>query len=98
MDPVERRPRDPQADDVQPDQVLFRAFSPGGTSLAPDKDFIAADTASQVVFHGGLGTWSRIDLGKKLVDKTAFVRPEIDEMRESLAGGADKAISRRCSS
>jgi zinc protease len=72
------------------DQVLFRAFSPGGTSLAADKDFIAADTASQVVFNGGLGTWSRIDLGKKLADKTAFVRPEIDEMRESLAGGADK--------
>ena len=72
------------------DQVLFRAFSPGGTSLASDKDFIAADTASQVVFQGGVGSWSRIDLGKKLAGQTAFVRPEIDEMREALAGGADK--------
>jgi zinc protease len=72
------------------DQILFRAFSPGGTSLAPDPDFIAADTASQVVSQGGLGRWTRIDLGKKLAGKTASVRPEIDEMREGLIGGSDK--------
>jgi zinc protease len=71
------------------DQILFRAFSPGGTSLAPDRDFIAADTATQVVGQGGLGGWSRIDLGKKLAGKNAFVRPEIDEMREGLVGGSD---------
>jgi zinc protease len=72
------------------DQILFRAFSPGGTSLASDRDFIAADTASQVISQGGLGRWTRIDLGKKLAGKTASVRPEIDEMREGLIGGSDK--------
>jgi zinc protease len=72
------------------DQILFRAFSPGGTSLASDRDFIAADTASQVISQGGLGGWTRIDLGKKLAGRTASVRPEIDEMREGLIGGSDK--------
>ena len=72
------------------DQILFRAFSPGGTSLAADRDFIAADTAGQVVSQGGLGGWTRIDLGKKLAGHTASVRPEIDEMREGLIGGSDK--------
>jgi zinc protease len=72
------------------DQILFRAFSPGGTSLASDRDFVAADTASQVISQGGLGRWTRIDLGKKLAGKTASVRPEIDEMREGLIGGSDK--------
>jgi zinc protease len=72
------------------DQILLRAFSPGGTSLAPDRDFIAADTASQVVSQGGLGGWTRIDLGKKLAGHTASVRAEIDEMKEGLIGGSDK--------
>jgi zinc protease len=72
------------------DQILFRAFSPGGTSLAPDRDFIAADTASQVIAQGGLGGWTRIDLGKKLAGRSASVRPDIDEMREGLIGGSDQ--------
>ena len=41
------------------DEILFRAFSPGGTSLASDQDFVAAETADQVVAQGGLGTSQR---------------------------------------
>ncbi len=41
------------------DEILFRAFSPGGTSLASDQDFVAAETAAQVVGQGGLGTSQR---------------------------------------
>ncbi len=68
------------------DEILVRAFSPGGTSLAPDRDFVAAETADQVVGQGGLGTLSAIDLSKKLAGKTAFVRSDIDEMSEGLRG------------
>ena len=70
------------------DEILVRAFSPGGTSLAPDRDFVAAETADQVVGQGGLGTLSAIDLSKKLAGKTAFVRSDIDEMSEGLRGRA----------
>jgi zinc protease len=70
------------------DEILFKAFSPGGTSLAPDGDFVAAETADRVVAEGGLGTLSAIDLSKKLAGKVAFVRPDIDEMFEGLNGRA----------
>src|SRR5688572_12325490 len=70
------------------DEILFRAFSPGGTSLAPDSDFVAAETADRVVSEGGLGALSAIDLSKKLAGKVAFVRPDIDEMFEGLNGRA----------
>jgi zinc protease len=73
------------------DEILFRAFSPGGTSLADDKDFVAAETADEVVSQGGLGTLSVIDLTKKLAGKAVVVRPEIEEMFEGLSG---RALSR----
>ena len=41
------------------DEILFRAVSPGGTSLASDDDFIAASTADDVMAQGGLGALSR---------------------------------------
>ncbi len=72
------------------DEILFRAFSPGGTSLASDQDYVAAETADQVVSEGGLGTLSEIDLSKKLAGKTAVVRPDIEEMYEGLNGRALK--------
>jgi zinc protease len=68
------------------DEILFNAFSPGGTSLADDKDFVPAETADQVVPQGGLGTLSSLDLGKKLTGKSALVRAEIDDMSEGLSG------------
>ena len=40
------------------DEILFRAISPGGTSLASDADYIPASTATQVVTAGGLGKFS----------------------------------------
>src|SRR4029450_8608681 len=70
------------------DEILFRAFSPGGTSLASDQDFIAAETASQIVAEGGLGTLTPIDWSKKLAGKVAAVRPDIGEMYEGLSGRA----------
>jgi len=70
------------------DEILFRAFSPGGTSLASDQDYIAAETADQIVAEGGLGTLSAIDLSKKLAGKVAVVRPDISEMYEGMNGRA----------
>jgi zinc protease len=70
------------------DEILFRAFSPGGTSLASDQDYVAAETADQIISEGGLGSLSEIDLSKKLAGKTAVVRPGIDEMSEGLSGRA----------
>ena len=72
------------------DQVLFRAFSPGGTSLAPDADFIPADSASSVISAGGLGKFSSLELGKVLTGKVAQVQPYIDELEEGLIGSGSR--------
>ena len=63
------------------DEILFRAVSPGGTSLAPDGDFIAAETADAVVAQGGLGKLRSLDVSKALAGRTVSVRAEIGETR-----------------
>ena len=72
------------------DEIIFRAVSPGGTSLAPDRDFVAAETAAAVIGSGGLGALSVTSLEKVLAGKAAFVRPQIGKMYEGLAGGASR--------
>ena len=70
------------------DEILFRAISPGGTSLASDQDRIAAETAEQVIAEGGLGQFSSLDLDKVLAGASTGVRADIDETEEGLRGGA----------
>ncbi len=68
------------------DEIVFRATSPGGTSLATDADFIPATTAAQVISAGGVGKFSAIDLQKVLAGKAASVRPIIGELEEGVTG------------
>lgn len=70
------------------DEVMFRATSPGGTSLASDRDYVAAMTASQVIGAGGVGSFDAIQLRNALSGKAASVSAYIDETDEGLAGGA----------
>ena len=72
------------------DEILFQAVSPGGTSLAADRDFVTAETATAVIGNGGLGALPEASLEKVLAGKAAFVRPQIGEMYEGLAGGASR--------
>ncbi len=70
------------------DEILFRATSAGGISLAPDRDLVSANTADQVIPAGGLGTFSAVDLEKKLAGKAVTIRPSIDELDEGLSATA----------
>ena len=72
------------------DEIVFRATSPGGTSLASDQDYIPANTATQVVTAGGLGKFSVTDLRKILTGKIASATPFIAELDEGLNGGASR--------
>ncbi|MBI1765088.1 MAG: insulinase family protein [Acidobacteria bacterium] len=72
------------------DEILFRATSPGGTSLAADKDYIAASTATQVVTAGGVGKFNANDLRKLLTGKVASVAPFISELEEGLNGNSSR--------
>jgi zinc protease len=70
------------------DEILFRAISIGGTSLASDADYVPASTATQVVAAGGLGRFSSAELRKVLTGKIASASPSINELDEGLAGSA----------
>src|SRR5262245_22902912 len=70
------------------DEILFRAFSAGGTSLASDADYVAASSATQVVAAGGLGRFSSVELRKVLTGKIASATPSINELDEGLSGSA----------
>ncbi len=70
------------------DEVLFRAISPGGISMASDQDLVAAQTADEVVAAGGVGEFSTIDLTRVLAGSSMGVQAEIGESDEGMRGGA----------
>ncbi len=72
------------------DEILFKAVSPGGTSLARDQDFIAASTAEDVISEGGLGGLARVDLNKVLSSTNTFVAADIGDTEEGLHGGSTR--------
>ena len=74
--------------DFQADQVLMRAYSPGGTSLVSDRDYVAGATATAVVEAGGVGAFSAITLGKRLAGKAVSVQPTILDDQEGVSGSA----------
>jgi zinc protease len=74
--------------DFKADEVLLRAYSPGGNSMASDKDFISMTTATFLVGLSGLGQHSMTDLGKMLAGKAVGVSPYINERHEGFTAQA----------
>ncbi len=74
--------------DFKNDEVLLSAFSPGGTSLASDADYISATSAAALMGEGGLGDFDRVTLEKLLAGKVAQVAPYIGELQEGLSAQA----------
>ncbi len=72
------------------DEILLRAFSPGGSSLASDKDYIPASSATQVITAGGVGKFNSIDLRKFMTGKVASASPFITEVEEGLNGSSSR--------
>jgi len=70
------------------DEVVFRAFSPGGTSLVADADVVWAESSSTLVGNSGLGSFNRTELRKMLNDKIAVVGPYIEDLSEGINGSA----------
>ena len=70
------------------DQVLFRGYSPGGTSLASDEDYIAAVSAVGVVSASGFGNFSPRQITNMMADNVVDVSPWIGNFEEGFAGVA----------
>lgn len=74
--------------DFKADELLLRAWSPGGSSLVADSDFVNATLATLAVERGGVADVDAVALGKKLVGKQVAVAPVIDNLTEGLSGRA----------
>ena len=74
--------------DFQEDQIVFRGFSPGGTSLVSDEEWIPASTATVLLRGGGLGEFNAIDLNRVLTGKVASAIPYISSFEEGVSGSA----------
>ncbi|MCL2294666.1 MAG: insulinase family protein [Spirochaetes bacterium] len=74
--------------DFRNDQVLFSAFSRGGTSLASDDEWVSANFASAVVSGGRLGNLTRVQLDKYLKGKVLSVSPTISNTAEGFSGSS----------
>lgn len=72
--------------DFKDDEILLDAWSPGGTSLAADEDFISAQNATSVVGVSGVGEFSLVELGKLLAGKAVRVTPRIGSLEEGITG------------
>jgi zinc protease len=72
--------------DFKNDQILFTSFSPGGSSLVPDSEYVSAITATSIVQEGGVGTFDQIALQKLLSGKIVQVSPSIGELSEGISG------------
>jgi zinc protease len=74
--------------DFKDDEILFDAWSPGGTSLAADESYVAATTAAGVVRTSGAGAFTLVELDKALAGRAASVRPYVSSLYEGLSGSA----------
>jgi zinc protease len=73
--------------DFKNDEILFGAFSEGGTSLYSDKDFLNASNATLIAANG-VGAFAPIELGKLLTGKAAQVQPWVQDRYEGFNGAA----------
>jgi len=74
--------------DFKKDEILFRAFSDGGSSLVSEEDYIPAATAVSIVTQSGVGKMDLVELRKMLKGKIVNVSPYISELAEGLSGSA----------
>lgn len=72
--------------DFKQDEIVFSAFSPGGTSIAEDEDLIPAQTAITLIANSGLGEFTTVQLQQELAGKIANVIPTINNFEEGFQG------------
>jgi zinc protease len=72
--------------DFKNNEVLFSAFSPGGTSLIEDSEYLSSTVASNLIQRSGLGDFDVVALEKILAGKRVSVSPYISTLYEGFSG------------
>jgi zinc protease len=73
--------------DFKNDELLFRAYAPGGTSVVSDSDYLDATVATAAVDAGGIGDFSATALQKALAGKEVSLSEFIGAIQQGLSGG-----------
>ncbi len=73
------------------DEILMSAISDGGWSQVGQKDDISAKVAADVAKLSGIGSFSNVDLQKKLAGKVVSISPYIHELSEGFTGHSSVA-------
>ena len=74
--------------DFKNDEILFDAFSYGGTSLYSDEEFKATTFANRGLTEAGVNGFNKVDMGKMLSGKIVNVRPSISNISEGFSGSS----------
>ncbi|CAD0002121.1 M16 family metallopeptidase [Flavobacterium chungangense] len=72
------------------DEVLFSAFSFGGSSLVKTEDIPSSQIAVSLVENSGLGAFKSTDLKDKLNGKIVDIKPYITELTEGFKGSGNQ--------
>ncbi len=75
--------------DFKNDEIMFYAFSKGGTSLYPEKDFLNANYSNSIQDESGYGKFDAIALDKFMQDKTCRLYTSVGPFEESLEGNSN---------
>ncbi len=76
--------------DFKNDEILMTAYSPGGTSLYSDDDYMSADYSNAIVAESGVSKFDKITLQKMLSGKTASSYPYVGELNEGFSGSSNQ--------
>jgi zinc protease len=74
--------------DFKNDQILYKAYSLGGSSLLPDDQVIISRVLDDVVEESGLGQFSNVELDKKLSGKVVSLSPYLSSLSQGFTGNA----------
>lgn len=74
--------------DFKNDEVLFRAFSPGGISLFEDENLASALVATSLQARSGLNGFGPVDLQRKLSGQTVAVSSWVSDAWQGLSGSS----------
>jgi zinc protease len=74
--------------DFKNDEILFKGYSTGGTSLIPDDKIATTLAFNSVINESGLGNFSNIDLEKKLSGKIVSLSASLTPLRQEFKGHA----------
>ncbi len=74
--------------DFKEDEILFNAWSLGGSSLYDLKDEVSVDFTADILSRSGIADFDNVTLDKMLSDKVFSVSPYISELKEGFSGNS----------